>query len=142
MPTANIAQRLQQSFESFSDPSRDGVAELLADYADDAVFEDPFQRIGGRVAIERAFRSMVRAARSMRIQTSDLVASTDTVWFAWRFELALRRGPTLVVEGATVFRLKGDRVVHHRDYWDTVESLGLSMPGLKALAHRMLRRSP
>lgn len=135
--TTELAERLQKNFSSFEDSSTDVVARLLADYGDDAVFEDPFQKVRGKPKVEKAFRQMVRAARAMRIETSDMVASADRVWLAWRFDFTPRRGPTLVIEGATLFRIRDGKVVHHRDYWDTVETLGLSFPGLKTLTKRL-----
>lgn len=139
MTDTSLARRLQDNFEAFADPTRDTVSALLADYADDVVFEDPFNVVRGKPAVEKAFRNMVRVARSIRIVTADRVESIDRVWFSWRFDFTPRRGPTFVIEGATLFRIRDGRVIHHRDYWDTLETLGLSMPWFKTFGRRLLR---
>lgn len=138
MSSTELKDRLEKNFATFADPSSDRLADLLADYADDAVFEDPFQVVRGKRGVEKAFRAMIRAARSIHVVTSDSVASGDRIWLAWRFDFTPRRGPTITVEGATLFRLRDGKVVLHRDYWDTVETLGLTFPTLKTLTKRAL----
>ncbi len=140
MSEATVGERLMRAFTRFGVEGADPTRELLAFFADDAVFEDPFQTIRGKARIEKAFTTMERAARAMRIEAFDLAENEGRVWFAWRFVFEPRRGPALVVLGATLFELRAGRVVRQRDYWDTLESLAASFPALPRLVRGLVGR--
>ena len=48
-------------------PNPGGLAKLMSLYAEEAVFEDPLQRIDGRASIERAFVRFVGLAETMDV---------------------------------------------------------------------------
>ncbi|MFO0695134.1 MAG: nuclear transport factor 2 family protein [Polyangiales bacterium] len=127
--------RFVRLFGAFGSGAPDEVEALAALYADDAVFEDPWQRIVGRAAIERAFRIFLGVSKSLRIGVLRSSVVGEDVFLTWRMRLVPRVGPAIVMEGATYARLVDGRVTLHRDYWDTVETVGLSMP----LLPRMFR---
>lgn len=131
----HVGQDFVRLFRTFGSGGPGEVEALAALYADDAVFEDPFQRIVGRPAIEAAFRAFQGIAKSLRIDVLRSSVVGEDVFLTWRMRLVPRMGPAIVMEGATYARLEKGRLALHRDYWDTVETLGLSMP----LLPRMLR---
>jgi hypothetical protein len=132
-------QRYITAMAEFAKP--EGLSRLMSLYADDAVFEDPIQRIDGRPRIERAFKAFLGLAETMDVILLRSLADESSASLLWRIRLVTRRGPSIVIEGSTWADFRDGRVVWHRDYWDTFETLGLTFPSL-ASALRKLRGTP
>lgn len=122
-------------------PHPGGLAKLMSLYAEEAVFEDPLQRIDGRASIERAFVRFVGLAETMDVHLLRSMHDARAASLVWRMRLVTRRGPAIVIEGSTWADFSGEKVVWHRDYWDTFETLGLTFPSL-ASALRAVRGGP
>lgn len=122
-------------------PNPGGLAKLMALYADEAIFEDPLQRIDGRSSIENAFARFIGLTERMEVQLLRAIHDEASASLVWRMRLVTRRGPTIVIEGSTWADFESGRVVWHRDYWDTFETLGLTFPSL-ASALRAIRGGP
>lgn len=137
--SANSPQRFIAAMVDFPKPG--GLERLMACYADDAVFEDPIQRIDGRARIEKAFRTFIHYAESMDVILLRTMSDESSASLVWRIRGVPKRGPALMIEGSTWADFKDGKVVWHRDYWDTFETMGLSFPSLAA-ALRKLRGAP
>jgi hypothetical protein len=136
---AKSPQRFIAAMVDFPKPG--GLSRLMSLYAEDAIFEDPLQRFEGRARIEQAFKQFLDLGESMDVILLRSMHDDAAVSLLWRIRVKPKHAPAIVIEGSTWADFKDDKIVWHRDYWDTFETLGLSFPSL-ATALRKLRGAP
>ena len=121
---------------------RAGLAALLAAYAEDAWFKDPFQEVRGRAAIGQVFEHMFDTLALARFEVRQALTEGDQACLTWVFHVARRPGDVpLAIRGASHLVYGPDgRVLVHRDYWDAAEELYAQVPVLGALMRALQRR--
>ena len=134
--------RLVQAFEGLSP---DNLPALVALYAADARFKDPFNEVQGQAAIEAIFRHMFTALHEPRFVVTERVQQGQQVFLTWDFCFRFRRFDTVTPQtvcGAShlVFDDQG-RVTLHRDYWDAAEELYEKLPLVGSLMRWLKRRA-
>jgi steroid Delta-isomerase len=115
---------------------------LMALYAEQARFKDPFNDVRGRAAIERIFTHMFDTLYEARFAIAVAACEGDDAFLTWTFHCRGRPDAApLQIRGAShlVFDADG-RVALHRDYWDAAEELYAKLPVLGALARLAQRR--
>lgn len=140
--TPQALDRLVQAFEGLSP---DNLPALVALYAADARFKDPFNEVEGQAAIEAIFRHMFTALHEPRFVVTERVQQGPQVFLTWDFHFRFRRFDTVTpqtVRGAShlVFNDQG-RVTLHRDYWDAAEELYEKLPLVGGLMRWLKRRA-
>ena len=127
--TPQALDRLVQAFEGLSP---DNLPALVALYAANARFKDPFNEVQGQAAIEAIFRHMFTALHGPRFVVTERVQQGRQVFLTWDFHFRFRRFDTVTpqtVRGAShlVFNDQG-RVTLHRDYWTRPRNCTKSCP--------------
>lgn len=119
------------------------LPDLVALYAPEARFKDPFNDVRGGIAIERIFRHMYAQLADPVFHVETLVAQGHQAFVTWNFDFR-RQGhgtPVQRIHGATHWVLDdAGRLALHRDYWDTAESLYEHLPGLGWVLRRIKQR--
>lgn len=106
-------------------------------YAADAWFKDPFNEVRGVEAIRRIFEHMFRQVENPRFVVTERLGEADRAMLVWEFRFS-RRGTPQVIRGASHLRFDAeDRVIMHRDYWDTAEELYMTLPVIGWLMRRL-----
>ncbi len=120
----------------------DSVPALVAHYAPDARFKDPFNEVSGQLAIARIFQHMFEAVDEPRFQVLEAIAQGEQAFLTWDFHSRSRStGKPLSIHGATHLRFDAQgRITQHRDYWDAAEELYAKQPVLGALMRCLQRR--
>ncbi|MGQ3054614.1 MAG: nuclear transport factor 2 family protein [Roseateles sp.] len=112
-----------------------GLDSLVALYADDCSFKDPFNEVRGRAAVRRVFAHMFETVKTPRFVVRHAIVQGDQCFLGWDFHAG-----DLVIRGASHLRFDAaGLVVDHRDYWDAAEELYEKLPVLGALM-RLLKR--
>jgi len=142
---ADATETLDHLVKAFEGLSTDNLPALVALYAADARFKDPFNDVQGQAAIEAIFRHMFTALHEPRFVVTQRVQQGRQVFLTWDFHFRFRRFDTVTpqtVRGAShlVFNEQG-RVTLHRDYWDAAEELYEKLPVVGGLMRWLKRRA-
>lgn len=132
-------QRVVQAFEGLSPTS---LPNLLALYAPQATFKDPFNEVVGQVAIAGIFQHMFDTVDAPRFQVLQTIEQGEQAFLTWDFHFRRRpSGLPLCVHGCTHLRFDAaGRIVMHRDYWDAAEELYAKLPVLGPVMRWLQRR--
>ena len=142
---ADATEALDRLVQAFEGLSPDNLPTLVALYAGNARFKDPFNDVQGQAAIEAIFRHMFVALHEPRFVVTQRVQQGPQVFLTWDFHFRFRRFDTVTpqtVRGAShlVFNEQG-RVTLHRDYWDAAEELYEKLPVVGGLMRWLKRRA-
>lgn len=141
LPADERVRRLVAAYDAL-DASGSRLSALLALYAEDARFADPFNRVQGRAAIARIFEHMHTQVRAPRFVVTEAACQGDLAWLRWDFVFdAGGRGGTRRIDGVSriAFDARG-QVADHLDFWDPAAQLYESVPVLGALLRAIRRR--
>jgi limonene-1,2-epoxide hydrolase len=136
---SDLEARLRAAFQVANERQGAGLDDFFRLYHDDVYFEDPMQRAHGKEAFTRAMRRMYRNLRDVEIQFQTFSGSDTQAHATWTMRFRPKLGPTIVVEGASLFQLRDGLILVHRDYWDLLSSLMETSP-LTALVYRAITR--
>ena len=136
--------RVAAFFDALASPA--DLAQLPAIYADDAFFEDPFNRVQGRDSIKRVFEHMYHQVDEPRFEMIETIAEGDSAFFVWHFRFRRKgtkrdKAEPIVVLGSSHVRFAADgRVAYHRDFWDPAQGIYEKLPWVGGL-FRAIRRA-
>lgn len=134
-----LVERVAAAYEQLRP---DSVEALVALYADDAWFRDPFNDVRGRPAIARIFHHMFQTVEAPRFVVTGRFVKGDAAMLTWTFHLRFRgERRERVIPGASHLRFDdAGRITAHRDYWDAAEELYAHLPVIGALVRWLQRR--
>ena len=139
-------KKLADLFPITLDEFKGFVGRLGEFYHEDAVFQDPLVRVEGLEAMKSYFeRSMIRPLRSLEFELDQLAEEKDLLMIKWTMRIRTKVIPaSLSLEGVSVIRYEGERIISHRDFWDRADLLeglpgaGRALKKLKAFAAGIL----
>ena len=110
-----------------------GVDDLMACFAEDARFRDPFSDVRGKAKIRRVFEKAYEDADDVAFRVTDQASGTHAHYLRWTFTCLpkgfLRRHGRLEVDGVSEVRLDAAGLVAaHFDYWDPAPDLYQRVP--------------
>jgi steroid delta-isomerase len=113
-------------------------------YADNTYFKDPFNEVRGLPAIQRIFTHMFSQVAEPRFVITEQVVDGGGAMLVWEFYFRVRRwgqAEAMILRGVSHLKFdEADKVIFHRDYWDTAEELYMKLPVLGTLM-RGLRKA-
>ena len=139
--------RTTRLVDAYTRLTRDNLPALLALYAENAHFKDPFNDVRGHAAIARVFAQMFDELREPRFTVQVAASDGDDAFLTWELHFVRQGGQAMAIRGATHLRYApGGLVQLHRDYWDAAEELYAKLPVLgalmRALRGRLAARQP
>jgi limonene-1,2-epoxide hydrolase len=129
--TQELAERLRDVLHAFASTRQHAVERLAPFYDPEVVFRDPLQTLHGREAFLAMNRRIVARASHLSFDVREALGSGESLFLAWSMDYRPRGGPAIVFEGATHARVRAGLIVEHRDYWDLLSSVALSLPILR-----------
>lgn len=132
-PSARIARRWSAALEDFFRRRNEALAPLLALYDERVRFEDPVHSIDGIAAFAEMNRRFAERSRELAIDVTDVAGEGDVFFAAWTMRLAPRLGPRMTMAGATLARVRGDKIVYQRDNFDPVGGFARAIPGVSII---------
>ncbi len=144
---SDILVRFKNLYQSLN---RDSLTKAkLADfYADDIEFCDSLHRIDGLDAMFTYFETMYENVPEITFEFHDEFVNGETsnkgpqAMITWTMSFRhkrLNKGNSISVSGSTLLKVRDEKVVFHRDYFDAGEMLYEHIPGL-ALVIRQLKK--
>ncbi|MFW5833185.1 MAG: nuclear transport factor 2 family protein [Pseudomonadota bacterium] len=120
------------------------IDDLVACFAEDARFRDPFSDVRGKAKIRRVFQKTYEDVDDVVFSVDDHAAGAKAHYLRWTFTCLpkgfLRRQGRLVIDGMSEIHLnEAGSVTAHLDYWDPAPGLYQRVP-LLGLALKKLRR--
>ena len=134
--------RVARIAQAYTALSRDNLAVLMACYASDARFVDPFNDVQGHAAIEAIFRHMFEVLHAPRFTITAIVTEGDQAFLIWDFHFQRQAGGApWHIHGTTHLVLDEQGHVRlHRDYWDAANELYAKWPLLGGLMRWLARQ--
>ena len=132
--------RIVAAFEGLS---AQNLPTLLALYAEDARFKDPFNAVQGRPAIAHIFAHMFESLHAPRFVVLDAVVQGQRCVLTWDFIFSMKRhakGEQRIHGASWLVLDDSGRIELHRDYWDAAEELYEKLPLLGSLMRWLKRR--
>jgi steroid Delta-isomerase len=124
------ALSIQATFESLTPAS---LPSLVALYAADARFVDPFNDVRGAAQVGAIFEHMFTQVDAPRFAVTRTIEQGNDVFMRWDFTF-MARGKPQHIHGATHFELNDAGLIAlHRDYWDAAQELYEKLPVLGAI---------
>ena len=120
------------------------IDDIMAFFADEARFRDPFSDVRGKAKIRRVFEKTHDDLDDIRITVTDRATGTDAHYIRWTFKAQpkgiLKRQGEFVIEGMTEVHINDHGLVTaHLDYWDPTPHVWQRIP-LMGTALGALRR--
>jgi steroid Delta-isomerase len=124
------AQTIKTAFETLTPAT---VPALVALYAADARFVDPFNDVRGAGKVRAIFEHMFVQVDEPRFVVTRIIAQEYDIFMRWDFTF-IARGKPQHIHGATHFELDEAGLISlHRDYWDAAAQLYEKIPLLGAV---------
>lgn len=119
--------------------------DLVACFAEDARFRDPFSDVRGKAKIRRVFEKTYEDVDDVAFRVTDQASGRAAHYLRWTFACLpkglLRQQGRLVIEGLSEIHLDGaGLVMAHLDYWDPAPGLYQRVPILGFALRRLRRR--
>lgn len=144
-----------KKFESFYVDLESMKVEELADiYSNDVVFIDPIAAHSGIMSVKAYFTKLLRNAKNcdFAIQSIDKISPRDkeesnaTAILAysvtWKMTYAtsgINKGKPIHVDGITQLKIKNNKIIFHRDYYDLGQMVYENIPLLGRIIKRIKR---
>ncbi len=116
---------------AFNRATSDGLDELLALYANNCVFIDPFHHLEGVHALRDYFTQMYANVTSCQFEKIRLIEQSNQFCLVWAMHLAhpkLAKGERYNVSGNSVVEYIDQKIIFHQDYYDAGEMLYEKLP--------------
>ncbi len=121
------AHAIQAAFETLTPAT---LPALVALYAADARFVDPFNDVRGASKVSAIFEHMFHQVDAPRFTVTRMIEAPSNIFMRWDFTF-LARGKPQHIHGATHFELdQAGLITLHRDYWDAAQELYEKLPVL------------
>jgi steroid delta-isomerase len=125
----SLSDRVVTAFASLGTPDEWPLEQILALYAPDIHFIDPFHDLHGHEDFARMMRRLTSRV-SMRFEELSVVGEDFHFCMSWKMFMRLKLGgPEVPVPGITEFRSRDGALVFQRDAWDTLGPFLELVPG-------------
>ena len=117
-------------YKEFTKESISGLNEV---YDEDAIFEDPIDKIEGCSSIQNYFSKMMTNVTYCRFNIKDIVSNDEQAFVTWSMTFAhpkLNKQKEISVVGVSQLKFN-DRITYHRDYFDVGSMVYENVPVLK-----------
>ncbi len=119
------AQTIKTAFESLTPTT---LPDLVALYALDARFVDPFNDVRGSSQVAAIFSHMFDQVDAPRFAVTRIIEDHSNLFMRWDFTF-IARGKAQHIHGATHFEINDTGLITlHRDYWDAAQELYEKIP--------------
>lgn len=145
-----------KKFESFYVDLESMKVEELADiYSNDVTFIDPIAAHSGIAAVQTYFTKLLRNAKncSFTIHSIDKVASLSNeeksgsallaYLVTWKMTFTtsgINKGNPIDVDGISQLKIRDDKIIFHRDYYDLGQMVYENIPLLGRIIKRIKRK--
>lgn len=144
-PELNLESDIQRGLSQvkllFSNLSIDSVESVRTIYSADIVFQDPFTEVHGIDRLITYFSNHYSNVQNCQFDYGDSFTSGNQVHLSWTLTFRhprLAGGQQIEVDGVSMLVFDADKIIYHRDYYDSSALLYEHIPVLGS-AIRYLR---
>jgi steroid delta-isomerase len=138
MSTALGDPRLDRLAQAYEALRRDNLPALLALYAEQARFKDPFNDVRGHAAIQRVFAHMFEQLDRPRFAVSQGAVQGDSGFLLWELGFVRASGQPMHICGTSYLEFDAQGLVGvQRDFWVAVEEFFDKVQVLGAVARAL-----
>lgn len=133
----DMLNKVVDVYENLGKNSLGGLTEL---YTKDVYFEDPAHAIQGITALSDYFDKLFDNVEHCQFRFHNSVCQGDKLFLCWTMTLQhkhLKGGNKIFVEGASLLKVRDDKVYYHRDYFDLGNMLYENIPVLGSLVRQI-----
>ncbi len=146
MNTYALAKDKRMSIaEFFNKATFENMDSICREFYDDKVrFVDPLGEINGIEDLVKYYKNLYQNVISIRFDTKNNFEKSNEKVFVWQMHLKHKKvgdGVPIVLDGVSVFRYDGDKVIYHRDYFDLGAMIYEKVPVLGALVRWIKNRA-
>ncbi|CAN5625168.1 hypothetical protein BH11MYX1_BH11MYX1_42290 [soil metagenome] len=135
----SLADRLAAALVAVRPDNPDALIGLRELYAETVHFRDPIQELEGLPAFLAMNEHLLGRLRALTWEIRGAVGDEDYAILEWSMRAETKLRVPIAVDGTTVVRAQGGRIIDHRDYWDLGEMLASPLPFGKRLL-QLVRR--
>ena len=131
-----MSPHIQTLIYQFESVTLDSVDQLVALYAPQAFFKDPFNEVTGKEHIRHIFTNMFSQVNHPRFRILGVLEENTRACLTWEFLFEFKSSPSKAqtIQGCTWFTFNDSGLIlSHRDYWDAAEELYEKLPYLGRL---------
>lgn len=132
-----LSPRMAELVKYFENLDRLAVGRMDQIYAANAYFKDPFNEVNDLASIKHIFDAMFDQVDNPRFVVHTSIEQGNEAFIAWDFLFQMQRfkaGQEQRCRGSSHLRFdEHDKIIFHRDYWDTSEELYEKIPVLGSL---------
>ena len=126
-----MAQPVENLKAAFADLKYEQIDDLKTVYSEDVVFIDPFERFSKRNDLLEYFRRQYEDVIECRFDYLETVVQENQAFVTWVMVLRhkkLASGATLRLEGCSHLKFDAEKVIYHRDFYDSNEFIFENIP--------------
>ncbi len=99
-------------------------------FADDVIFEDPFQRVKGIDGLRCVFDHMYENLRDPKFKVINTAfGKNNTVYMKWIFTAKRENNQAVEFEGLSEIIFNNDgKAIYHKDFWDSSSAVYEKIP--------------
>jgi steroid delta-isomerase len=131
-----IAAQLKSLQFEYEHIQMDRINHLIAHYAVDATFKDPFQEVNGHEAITHIFEKMFTQLDSPSFKVLSVMHEGLEASLLWEFKFAFKRwnqSPQSLKGVSWLTFNEAGLITSHIDYWDPAEGIYEKLPLIGSL---------
>ncbi|WP_133407610.1 nuclear transport factor 2 family protein [Parashewanella tropica] len=109
-------------------------------YHENVVFRDPIHRVVGVEDLHEYFQAMYKNTTSCHFDIYETFYDKCNAALYWKMTFTnpkIKRGKPILVEGHSLIRGQGDKVIYHRDYYDVGEMVYEHAPVLGFMVRKL-----
>ncbi|RLV61614.1 nuclear transport factor 2 family protein [Parashewanella curva] len=133
---------LNNIVELYQTLTKQELNKILDVYHEDVVFRDPIHRVVGVDELHEYFQTMYKNTTSCEFDIYETFFDKRNAALYWKMTFInpkINRGNPILVEGHSLIRGQGDKVIYHRDYYDVGEMVYEHVPLLGFMVRKLKR---
>ncbi len=134
---------LANFIDAYQQLSVDNLSCLNTVYHSDVEFQDPLHKLSGFDSLADYFTELYQNVSSCRFVVNQVMHKDDNAAIYWTMTYRhkqLNGGKSIVVQGHSLLKGQGNKVIYHRDYLDVGQMLYEHIPVLGGIIRWLKKR--
>lgn len=139
---SSLKEAVQNLHHHYEHVELNTIDSLMACYAENATFRDPFQEVHTRQEIRAIFIKMYDQLAEPKFIIKSSLSENNSAFFMWEFHFCFKRWNKSPKSFTGVSFLKFDEqflVCNHQDFWDPAAGIYEHLPVIGALIRSLKR---
>lgn len=129
----SLRMKLEAFYSDLSYESLDAIADI---YHESVTFTDPVSTFSGLPSLTSYFEKLLVSTESCLFDIKTVDQCADHIYVVWTMIVRhprINKGQTYTVDGVSIIKVKDERIIYQRDFYDMGELMYERLPILKQL---------